>query len=499
MPALEIESHHILSCTCHAQQRTRKKHMKNPKIFISYSWSNPTHERWVLELAENLMASGIEVVLDKWDLKPGHDSIVFMESMVTDPTIDKVLMVCDKVYSEKADGRNGGVGTETQIISKRVYEAINQERFIAIIAEKDEEGKAYTPTFYHSRLYIDLSSPDSYTERFEELIRCIFNQPQHKKPQLGKKPEFLTNEVSISLGTSPLAKRATTSIRETKSNSGAALEEYLSLYSDNLERVRIQPQANLAFDEQVLNSINEFTSTRNELLQVITNAIRYMESEECTSQLHRFLESLLKYHNAPEGTSSYRESDFDNFVFIIHEIFLYTIAIAIKYNKFGVATGLLDKSYYINSGRSQPYMSGFECFYKNASSLEQRNQRLDLNRASLSADITKKNNTASGVEFSLLMQTDFLLFLRSELKGAFWWPKTLVYLGHFPGAFEIFIRSSSAAYFETIKQLLKITGKTELEEFVVTAAKRGARYYGLSAWGIDWSRLMNLNELACMA
>lgn len=473
--------------------------MTPPKVFISYSWSSPTHERWVLELAENLMASAIEVVLDKWDLKPGQDSIAFMESMVTDPTIDKVLMVCDKVYSEKADGRNGGVGTETQIISKRVYDAINQERFIAVIAEKDEAGKAYTPTFYHSRLYIDLSCPDSYTERFEELIRCIFNQPQYKKPQLGKKPDFLTNEVNVNLGTSPLGKRATASIRENKPNSGAALEEYLSLYSDNLERIRIQPQTDLLFDEQVVDSINEFTSTRNELLQVITNAVRYMEAQECTNQLHRFLESLLKYQNVPKGTSTWRESDFDNFSFIVHEIFLYTIAIATKHNKFEVATGLLDRNYYVDSGRSQPYMSGFECFYRNTPSLDQRNQRLQLNRISVSADITKENNTASGVEFSLLMQTDFLLFLRCELKAVPWWPKTLVFLGNFPGAFEIFIRSSSAAYFETLKQLLKITGKAELEDFVADAAKRGARWYGLGGWGIDWKRLTNLDELACLA
>jgi hypothetical protein len=37
-----------------------------------------------------------------------------MEKMVTDPEISKVLIVSDKMYAEKADGRAGGVGTETQ-------------------------------------------------------------------------------------------------------------------------------------------------------------------------------------------------------------------------------------------------------------------------------------------------------------------------------------------------------------------------------------------------
>lgn len=55
-----------------------------PKLFISYSWSSPEHEAWVLNLAEELRSNGVDVVFDKWDLKEGHDAIAFMEQMVTD-------------------------------------------------------------------------------------------------------------------------------------------------------------------------------------------------------------------------------------------------------------------------------------------------------------------------------------------------------------------------------------------------------------------------------
>lgn len=47
---------------------------KIPKIFISYSWV--VSER-VLELAERLVANGVDVVLDKWDLKEGQDKYAF--------------------------------------------------------------------------------------------------------------------------------------------------------------------------------------------------------------------------------------------------------------------------------------------------------------------------------------------------------------------------------------------------------------------------------------
>ena len=81
---------------------------ENPRLFISYSWSTPEHEQWVLNLAEELVENGVDVVFDKWDLKEGHDAFAFMEKMVTDPEIKKVAIICDKTYCEKADDRRGG-------------------------------------------------------------------------------------------------------------------------------------------------------------------------------------------------------------------------------------------------------------------------------------------------------------------------------------------------------------------------------------------------------
>ena len=47
-----------------------------PRLFISYSWSTPEHEQWVVTLAKELVESGVDVVLDKWDLKGGFKSQV---------------------------------------------------------------------------------------------------------------------------------------------------------------------------------------------------------------------------------------------------------------------------------------------------------------------------------------------------------------------------------------------------------------------------------------
>ena len=111
-----------------------------PRLFVSYSWSTPEHEQWVLDFATQLRESEVDVILDKWDLKEGHDAIAFMERMVTDPTIKKVILVCDRTYVTKADGRDGGVGTETQIISAEVYAKQAQDKFVAVTVERDDDG-----------------------------------------------------------------------------------------------------------------------------------------------------------------------------------------------------------------------------------------------------------------------------------------------------------------------------------------------------------------------
>ena len=64
---------------------------ESKKIFISYSWKPYTHKLKVIELAERLTNDGIHVILDDWDLKEGQDKYHFMEQMVNDDSVNKVL------------------------------------------------------------------------------------------------------------------------------------------------------------------------------------------------------------------------------------------------------------------------------------------------------------------------------------------------------------------------------------------------------------------------
>ena len=115
------------------------------KAFISYGWSTPEHEEWVLALATRLREDGVDVIIDQWDLKPGHDAYKFMEQMVSDESVKRVILVCDRRYSEKADKRVGGVGTESQIISPELYGNSRQDKFAAIVREYQDDGSPGGP------------------------------------------------------------------------------------------------------------------------------------------------------------------------------------------------------------------------------------------------------------------------------------------------------------------------------------------------------------------
>jgi len=474
--------------------------MSAPKLFISYSWSSPEHEQWVLDLATNLQESGVDVIFDKWDLKEGHDAIAFMEKMVTDPKIKKVAMIIDKKYALKADGREGGVVTETQIISKEVYEKQSQDKFVAVVTEKDEDGKAYLPTYYKSRIYIDLSQLDTFNENFEKLLRWIFDKPLNVKPELGTRPSFLDDD-KILLGTNASFKLAINAIKKGEENASGNINEYLTIFSENLEKFRINDTED-EIDDEVIKSIEKFIPYRNEAIKLFITISQYSPSEENVNILHRFFEDLIPYMCKPEHISSYKQGAFDNFIFIIHELFLYLIASLIRFERFDVTNKLLEQGYYAPdnpSYHSEPLV-GYYVLRDYMHSLDRRNTRLKLRRMSLRSDLLHQRANHSIIKFSHLMQADFILFLRAEIEGQEsyfkWMPYTLLYLRHIKGPFEVFARAVSKKYFNKVISLLGIDDIDELKKLTndYCESKRALPQWGTSS--INPGYLLGINKLA---
>ncbi len=477
--------------------------MESPRVFVSYSWSSPEHEKWVLDLATELRENGVDVVLDKWDLKEGDDANAFMEKMATCSDIQKVLIVSDRVYAQKANDRKGGVGTETQIISAEIYGKVEQNKFALVVAEKDEKGKPYLPVYYKSRIYVDLSDDESYHQGSEQLLRFIYDKPLHEKPPIGTTPSFLDENTETSLGTSSLARRAIHTMRTGGHGAYAAVQEYFRTFSENLERFRLEKKASEAAEEQVANSIDEFLRFRDEAIAVFRVLSQHGEADEAGNSLHSFFESLLPYLFSQRGVDAPSEPHLDNLRFVVHELFLYCVACLLKNRRCGILNHLFSQRYLYKTpdGHEEPMMMSFANFSQPLSSMPLRAQRENTGNSLLHAQILKGRTAGTGFRFDDLMQADLLLWLRSRSdidigrSVGQWDAVTLVLLQRFAPSFEVFLRAESHEYFEYLRVLLDIAGVVELRAMLERASKGDLKIRRPGLEPLDLSRLMNLDSL----
>ena len=441
---------------------------QHPKLFISYSWSTPEHKNWVMTFATRLREKGVDVKLDKWDLKPGHDVYAFMEKMVTDPEIKKVIMVCDKLYVDKANDRSGGVGKETQIITPEIYERKEQDKFVAVVVAKDENNKPYLPAYYKTRIHIDMSSDELYDEGFDNVLRWVFDKPLNPRPELGTVPKYITEDNPISLGTNSAFKRAIDAVKYGKDNWQETLNDYFRAFTTNLERFHIADDNNgNEFEEKVVDSIKKFFPYRNEAVEIFITISQYDNSQNSGHILYKFFEDIIPYMYPPKSYKPSGNYDFDNYKFIVHELFLYAIASLIKYERFETVEYLLKQDYFVKD-INEP-LTSFSNIWKDLDSLNNMNNRLKLGRKSIHADMLKQRSVPQLVTFQELMQADILLYIRDIMdcmnigNKLRWHPITLKYSEKQVKPFELFIRAKSMKYFEKIKGIMNIENKEELE------------------------------------
>lgn len=499
--------------SCHSTPQTTKTKSRHvtppaaPKLFISYSWTTPDHEEWVLDLATELRSCGVDVVLDKWELKEGHDKHAFMERMITDTTVTKVLMICDRMYAEKADGRSGGVGTETQIITPELYGKTAQSRFVAVVVEKDGSGRPLVPTFYTSRIHIDMSSDELRAANFERLLRWIFDKPLDVKPELGKPPAFLHEGGSRGTPTEALARRTVEGFRTGKPYADGSLREYLDALSAVFAGFRLAPSGGSeTFDEQVLASVEKFQPVRDEYLTVLTTVTRYGPPHETASKLHGLFESIVPHLSASRGAGSYHRWDADNLRFLAQELFLHTTAVLLRVGWFEGVGSLCASLYFAGDERQGPLaLRGFGVFRSHLDSLTHRKQRLKLLRHSLAADVLKERCASGPVKFEEVMQADFVLFIADavialrERRQQEWWPDTLVYRTFAAPPFPLFVRATSRSFFDALKVALGIEKKEDLAAVLQALASESLRVPTWQTDSISPRFLMSWDTLATRA
>ena len=103
-----LQSHYLTAAA------TVSAEPEHPRVFLSYSHKDPKVKTWVVALARQLRQNGVDARLDHFHLKPGMDVPQWMTNELI--KAQRVLLVCDRHYAEKADMRKAGVGWETMLI-----------------------------------------------------------------------------------------------------------------------------------------------------------------------------------------------------------------------------------------------------------------------------------------------------------------------------------------------------------------------------------------------
>lgn len=457
--------------------------MTPPKVFISYSWKPVVNKQKVLQFAERLSADFVHVILDDWDLKEGQDKHHFMEQMVNNPEVSRVLLICNKDYAEKANSKKGGVGIESLIISDEIYSNADQTKFIPVIFEYDKTGKPCVPTFVHSRIYIDLSSDAVFEDNYEQLLRNIFNKPATKRPPIGTMPAFLDTEEPVYLPTAHMVLTMKNALINEKKNAELYVQEYLdtfitSLPSFSIDIAGLDPTN---FDEAVVKKIEDLKILRDDFVFFIETYLTYSITFDA-DRIHRFFEKLLDYlhnldeNNLPSNSIGYLKAD--SFRFFYYELFLTFSAIMLQRERYEQLAFILQTPF-IGERKStgeilQKTFSEFRHFVHTLN--EHRNKKYQLNRVSVTAD-TIKQRAGEKYNFDLLKDTDVLLFYISLLfpdtnpySMSYWFPETSCYRSW---RLKVLSKTVSERYFIKVKVLFGVKDKAELIAKVEEIAKRG--------------------------
>ncbi|NWD54994.1 TIR domain-containing protein [Pseudomonas veronii] len=453
-----------------------------PKVFISYSWSSPVHQETVKSWADRLIEDGVDVVLDIYDLKEGQDKYEFMESMVVDKTVSHVLVICDKGYSDKADGRVAGVGVESQIISKEVYDKVRQTKFIPIVCEYDDQGSACTPLFMSSRIYLNFSSLEHVNENWEQLIRLLHNKPLFQKPKLGKPPSYITSDDSEpqmpSVNKLASLKQAVLLGKPGVAAYRAEFLESCIAFADGL-RVREAPAStDIEFAEKIIADATRLKGVRDQLVDWVLLEGASAEDSALNGIISDLLERLLELKSRPEGLNSYSDTWFEGHELFVYETFIYIVAALLRLERYSVLKVLFESHYLLGSTAryNDKKFVQFDGFWASSRVLS-----LVLKPAgggtfkSTAAELIRLHADRHDITFAALREAELLILLMSYLPPyKQWFPQTLYY-SSFHEEHKFFLRTTQRKNFV---KLQAITGGKSVEELkqAVTERSKNLQY-----------------------
>jgi SEFIR domain len=469
-----------------------------PRAFISYSWTSEDHKQRILDIAARLVGDGADVVFDRYALREGDDKFAFMERMTTDDSVTHVLMFCDKRYAEKANSRDGGVGHESQIISQELYNRIEQSKFIPIVCERNENGEMYLPVFSKSRIFVDFSSPELENANWEQLIRLLFNKPQHSKPALGRPPAYITEPSGAP--SSPCRTRFEVlkqAVYAGKSNVVIYREDFLQSCLEHLRSIslRTRPEYEDAL-AVILDETQVLTEVRDHVVDWILLEFRGGDLAALVDDLVQLINDFREPKTDEQIKGPWKDHIVEARNVFIHELFLYSVACMLKRKAFPAVRDLLE-SRFLNPRwqYSDDRLGRFDVLYKASQALGQ--MRAENNSAYISpgGERMRRNATRADLPFIDIIQADLLaVLIAATNEPLHWYPQSAVYVGY--QVLPMFVRWTQRRHFGELAAIVGVNTADELR----TKAEASSQRLSFNQWNIygdgqSFERAIHLKEL----
>jgi hypothetical protein len=472
---------------------------QRPKVFISYSWSSEAHKQLVRSLADRLMEDGVEVILDIYDLKEGNDKHAFMEKFVTDPTVTHALIICDKVYSEKANARKAGVGTETQLISKEVYDKVDQSKFIPIACEFDDQGEAYLPAFLSSRIWIDFSTREKINQNWERLIRLLYGKPEYVKPSLGQAPIYLAEVTSVS--SNPIRikfERFKQAILEQHAGINRFRADFIDACFQHIEDLRFRPRPEASgWGKKIIEDCSKLGVVRDYIVDWILVEGEVSPNDKFIEALLDTFENLKELKRRSDGKNFWEEVWADVHKLFVFELFLYAVAALVRVRAFAALGFIFSHSFLRpqHDRYGEKMFDSFLGFYAYSDKLQELLAPPGQRLYSPAAELIKIHAQRSDITFDDLIEADLLALFVSLTRDSNPWFPQLMYYADRSHQFPVFVRAIRAKDF---KALALISGIDDAERLRAAVTANISRLNGSSwssFWGRDFAHDMNLTLL----
>ena len=142
-----------------------------PIVFISYSWDDDDHIRWVRKLADDLREKhNIYSLLDKYE-PAGADLVEFMNKGIR--LANRVLMIGTPLYKQKSEtGIGSGGKYEGSLITIEIYHNTDTFKFIPLLRRGDDFKGSFL-TIASTRKGFDFRDDNLYEAKLQELVNEI--------------------------------------------------------------------------------------------------------------------------------------------------------------------------------------------------------------------------------------------------------------------------------------------------------------------------------------